>query len=287
MADESEIELELEEIIDDLPEVEIEEEEVIKEPEKKAELAPDDALEALKEQLKQERNRVQEAERREREAAEIANSARVEAHDSNLHLVTNAISSIKQSSDLLKVDYANALADGDYSRAAEIQATMADNAVRLNQLEQGRESLERQPVQQYQPQQMGDPVEALASQLSPKSANWIRQNPQFATDQRLFQKMLGAHNIVMADGIQVDTDDYFSAIEDILKVKKDTSAQQQYQRKAAPAAAPVTRNGTGQGSRPNVVKLTALEREMAQLNGLSDQEYAKHKLALQKEGKLN
>jgi phage I-like protein len=33
--------------------------------------------------------------------------------------------------------------------------------------------------------------------------------------------------------------------------------------------------------------LTSAEREMAQMMGMSDQEYAKNKLALQREGKLN
>jgi phage I-like protein len=33
--------------------------------------------------------------------------------------------------------------------------------------------------------------------------------------------------------------------------------------------------------------LTSQEREIAQMMGMSDKEYATHKLALQKEGKLN
>jgi phage I-like protein len=36
-----------------------------------------------------------------------------------------------------------------------------------------------------------------------------------------------------------------------------------------------------------VVRLSKDEREMAQMMGMTDQEYAKNKLALVKEGKLN
>ena len=52
---------------------------------------------------------------------------------------------------------------------------------------------------------------------------------------------------------------------------------------AAPAAAPVSRGSSG---RENVVRLTAAEREMAELMGMKPEEYARNKIALKKEGKL-
>ena len=59
------------------------------------------------------------------------------------------------------------------------------------------------------------------------------------------------------------------------------------QRRSAPPAAPVSRSGNGTGSSPNVVRLTSAEREIASMMGMTDKEYAKNKVALQKEGKLN
>ena len=59
------------------------------------------------------------------------------------------------------------------------------------------------------------------------------------------------------------------------------------QRRSAPPAAPVSRGGNGTGSNPNRVTLSAAEREMAQMMGMTNQEYAQNKLSLQKEGKLN
>jgi phage I-like protein len=49
----------------------------------------------------------------------------------------------------------------------------------------------------------------------------------------------------------------------------------------------VTRSGNGIGQRPNTVRLTAAEREIASDLGMSEQDYARNKLALQKEGKLH
>jgi len=264
---------------------------------KKREIAPEDGIRELKFQLEQEKLARAEAEKRAQQAAEREYAAKNEVTDSNLSLINNAINTTQQETAYLKSGYREAMAAGDYDRAAEIQQRMADNSARLLQLENGKDALERQ-VKQTAPQyqQPQDPVEALASQLSPRSASWVRNNPQFATDQRLFQKMIAAHNLALADGIAPDTDEYFANIEDTLRIRRpepvyeDPTAQAAsvtQKRYTAPPAAPVSRSGTGTGSRPNVVTLTAAEREMAEMMGMTNQEYAKNKLALQKEGKLN
>ena len=56
---------------------------------------------------------------------------------------------------------------------------------------------------------------------------------------------------------------------------------------AAPAAAPVSRSGTASGTRPNVVRLSSEEREMASMMGMSPEDYARNKIALKREGKLH
>lgn len=260
----------------------------------KPELPPE--VRELKFQLEQEKLARAEAEKRARMASEREYVAKNEVTDTNLSLINNAISSTQQETGYLKAGYREAMATGDYDRAAEIQQRMSDNAARLLQLENGKDALERQGRQvapQYQ--QPMDPVEALAAQLSPRSAAWVRANPQFATDQRLFQKMIAAHNLALADGLQPDTDDYFATVEETLRIRRpeptyeDPMAQSASvtQRRSAPPAAPVSRGGNGTGSNPNRVTLSAAEREMAQMMGMTNQEYAQNKLSLQKEGKLN
>ena len=257
---------------------------------------PEVGIKELKFQLEQEKLARAEAEKRAQEAATREYIANNEVTNSNLSLINNAISSTQQETAYLKNNYRDAMAVGDYDRAAEIQQRMSDNAARLLQYENGKSAIEAQAKQGPQTYQRPvDPVEALASQLSPRSAAWIRNNPQFATDQRLFQKMVAAHNLAVADGLAPDTDDYFATIEDTLRVRRAepvyedpmAGAATVTQKRAAPPAAPVSRSGNGTGSNPNRVTLTSAEREMAQMMGMTDKEYALNKLALQKEGKLN
>lgn len=276
------------------PEIVVEKTEDISEPEPESAKDPvDDGLEALKAQLERERQARLDAERRANEAAQNAYQAQNEAQDSNLHLVSNAIETVKQQNDILKANYRDAMAAQDFETAADIQTEMSANAAKLLQLEQGKQALENAPRVEAPSPYIADPVDALASQLSPRSADWVRRNPQFATDQRLYSKMLAAHNLAVADGIEPDTDDYFAAIEDTLRINRsrndyeEPAAPKPVQRRSAPPAAPVSRSGTGTGSRPNRVTLSPDEREMASMMGMTAEEYGRAKLALQKEGKLN
>jgi hypothetical protein len=218
------------------------------------EMAPEIGIRELKFQLEQEKLARAEADKRAREAAQREFEAKNEVNNTNLTLIQNAISNVKQENDYLKANYRDAMSVGNYDQAAEIQQRMADNSAKLLQLENGKTAMETQ-VQQSVPQyqQPIDPVEALASQLSPRSASWIRKNPQFATDQRLFQKMIAAHNLAMADGYAPDSDDYFNVIEDTLKVSRAApvyveqddptyEAAKVVQRRTAPPAAPVSRS---------------------------------------------
>jgi len=57
-------------------------------------------------------------------------------------------------------------------------------------------------------------------------------------------------------------------------------------RKAPPPAAPSSRAASNGSGGRNAVTLTREEREMAGIMGMTPEEYAKNKVALKKEGKL-
>lgn len=288
------------EIEDSVPEVEKTEKEV--EVEARQELEPDDGIKDLKMRLEQERMARAEAEKQAQMAREQAYYASNEVHDTNLQLVKNAIDTVKGNNEALKRAYSEALSVGDYSKTAEIQEALSLNAARLMELERGRSAMEQAPKpQRPEPARPSDPVEALANQLSPRSADWIRKNPQCVTDQRMYQKMVAAHNLALADGMQPDTDDYFGFIEDTLKINRrqpaakqeveadddaSSSAAKVVQRRSAPPAAPVTRAGNASGQRPGTVRLTRMEAETARDLGMTEEEYARNKMLLQKEGRL-
>jgi len=282
---------------DKIDEIEVVEAE--KEPEvvKKEVSEHEEGIQELKMKLEQERNARIEAQNHARMAYETAADAKNEVQDTNLQLVKNAIDTVKRNNEILKYNYSEAMSVGDYNKAAEIQETMGMNSAKLMELERGRAHMENAPkVVAPEPPRPSDPVEALASQLSPRSADWVRRNPQCVTDPRMYQKMVAAHNLAVADGYTPDSDDYFGVIEDTLKISKrvDTDydddptsgAAKVTQRRSAPPAAPVSRGGGGTGSRPNEVRLTREEIETARDLGMTEKEYARNKALLKKEGRL-
>jgi hypothetical protein len=247
----------------------------------------------LKRQLAEEKAARIKAEQQAHQANRETHKAKSEVEETNLQLVVNAIDTVNRDIELLSQAHTFALQSGDFDRATKIQREMSANEAKLLQLENGRQAMENAPRQPEPQMAPADPVEAFASQLSPRSADWVRKHPEFVRDPRLNAKMIAAHNLAVADGIPTDTDDYFAAIEETLKVtpkpaQNDTddqyAAKAVRRRDAAPAAAPANRGG--QSASSNVVRLTALEREMAEMMGMKPEDYAKNKVALKKEGKI-
>jgi hypothetical protein len=282
-----EIEVQVDEPVAETPDI-------VVEAEGKPVISAEDGVEELRRRLEVERKGREEAEYRAHQATSQAQQARSEVDSSNLQLVRTAIDTMKREGDILKGNYKQAMAVGDYDSAAEYQEAMADARAKLLQLENGMSAMEaqsRQPVQQVQ---HADPVEQLASQLSGPSAAWVRAHPEYARTPRLTQKMIAAHNLVTADGIVSDSPEYFASVEKVLGIGAPveqesalSSASAPAQRRSAPAAAPVSRSGTATGTRPNVVRLSSEEREMASMMGMSPEDYARNKIALKREGKLH
>lgn len=282
-------------------------EEFDKEPEIKVEAAeessnkglePEIGINELRAQLEQERQARFDAEKRAKEAVESARSSKMDVERTNLQLLETAIESIKQDNLALKARMREANAVGDTDTMFDLQELVAKNTYKLEHIEDGRKRLEQQ-IKQPKIETSSDPVEALASQLTPKSADWVRRHPQCVTDQRLYQKMIASHNLAVADGFVPDSEEYFEFIESTMKIspKREvrteevdepfSAASSPTKARTSPPAAPVSRTASSGAPRQNVVRLSKDEREMAQMMGMTDQEYARNKMALVKEGKLN
>jgi len=297
--EEVEVVLEAPEAMETQPELELE---ITDKPEPVETKASDNdkAISDLKKQLETERTARYEAENRARQSSNTAAKAETDVHQANLHLVNGAIESMTRETEILKANYANATANGDNEQAANIAYAMSETAAKLNQLRLGKESLESQPQQRVQPMERRmDPVEEFASQLSPRSADWVRAHPQCVTDPRLMTKMISAHNIAVADGIPADSDEYFEFVEDTLKMNPRraepvydaepalSAASAPTQRRASPAATPVSRSGNGTGTPANRATLTREQADMAKMMGMTPAEYHKNMMDLKKEGKMN
>jgi hypothetical protein len=289
----------------DIPEIELEA--APPEPAKppKTELSPTEGIAKLQKQLDEEKAGRLAAEHRANESAQREVAALTDVQKTQLDLVTSAIDRVTAANDTLESQYADAMTAQDFKAAAKVQRQMSDNSAKLAQLEAGKNALEKAPKPTARV--ASDPVEKYATDLEgqwPNSARWVRAHPEFVRDNHKHQQMIAAHQLAMARGLKADTAEYFTSIEKTLDitpvvVRTDpvvtdddpmASGAQPVNggRQAAPAA-PVSRSssGNGGGSRPNVVKLTPAEVEIAGNMNMTVEEYAHNKVALKKEGKLS
>lgn len=289
------MELEIE-VVDEQPkDADVQVEPVEKAPKqaKKPEIDPDAAINELNRRLEQEREARMRAEHQARLAAAQAERAQVEVADTNYHLVESAIETLKREKQLLKQQLAEAHAQQDFDRVADLQDELAKHNADLSDLKRGKKEMKKAgrseaqaiPAQPVAPPQ-GSMIDQIAAAVTPRSAAWLNANRDQLNDDRMIKKMFRAHEDAVDDGIQPDSEEYFQYIEGRLGLSGGEEAPAP-SRRSAPPAAPVSRGSNGMGSRPNVVRLTAEQREMAQMMGMTDQEYARNLLALQKEGKIN
>ena len=282
------IQFELEPQEDEIQIVEAPEEPKIEE---KPQLSVEDGINELKFKLEEERKAREAAERRAKEAMEQASLYKNDAADSNMNMIDTAIDTIKRNQEILKQNLRDAVAMGDADAQADIlmsiQKTQSDHEKLMYGKQQYEATVKAAPA---------DPVEAMAANLTPRSAEWVRAHPEYARDQALTRRMVRAHEDALDEGIRPDTDEYFDYVETRLKVRQapvqqeaalsEASTSTSGRRAAAPPAAPVSRSGTGTGSRPNVVTLTRAEQEAARDMGMTPKEYAENKMALVRAGKL-
>lgn len=287
--EDDQIQLELEPQEDEIQIVEAPEEPKIEE---KPQLTVEDGINELKFKLEEERKAREAAERRAKEAYEQASAYKNDAADSNMKMIDSAIDTIRRNHEILKQNLRDAVAAGDADAQADIlmsiQKTQSDHEKLVYGKQQYEATVRAAPA---------DPVEAMASNLTPRSAEWVRAHPEYARDQVLTRRMVRAHEDALDEGIRPDTDEYFDYVESRLKIRQAPVQQQEAalseaststsgRRAAAPPAAPVSRSGTGTGSRPNVVTLTRAEQEAARDMGMTPKEYAENKMALVRAGKL-
>ena len=280
--EDNQVELELETAPeDDIVIVEAPEEPVIK---TKPEITVDDGIEALRRELEAEKAARQRAEQQ----ARVATNDKA---DSDLRMLNTAIETEGRNKEILKENLREAVANGDTDAQADILMAINQTENNLRQITEGKKHYEAQikaPV--------ANKVEALASQLTPKSAEWVRNNPDVVNDERRAKRLERAHFDALDDGIQPDSPDYFNFLENRLNINKtpvrqeaamsEASESTSGRRASAPPAAPVSRSGTGTGGRPNVVTLSRAEQEAARDMGMTPKEYAQNKVALVKAGRM-
>lgn len=265
---------------------------------------PNEAIKKLNVQLKKEREAREKAERLANHANQQARQAYADDHETKKQLVASAIDRLKTDSSIFTAQFAEAMSVNDYEKAAQIQQAMAVNATKLAELESGFEKMKVQPPpvpDSSQAKSELDKIIEAVDKQSPVSAKWLKNNREHLDNDKMIRKMFRAHEDALEDGIRADTDEYFEFIEDRLGLRKKEEKARQKEaeqnemaedsvmsaaakpvRSVQPSPAPVERGN----SRPNVIRLSREEAEMARNLGMTEKEYAMNKLALQKAGRM-
>lgn len=285
----------------DAPEIEIVDNEPDNQPKKaeKSEISPEEGILDLKKSLEREKQARLEAEKRAQDAYHKVHQANADKTESEYQLVVNAIETVNSRNEQLKHAYAEAMSIQDYSRAAEIQLSISSNAQQLSELKKGEKAMKAQieAAEKSPPvAPQGDIFDQIVSEVSPRSASWLKENRDHFKGARDIRKMFRAHEDAVDDGLTPDSNEYFEYVEQRLGIRRnmderDTNASAESPMSAAaapkravqPSPAPVSRGS----SRPNVMRLSAAEAEMADALGMKPEEYAKQKALAMKEGRYN
>lgn len=290
-----------------------------KEPVAERDPAADEAIEAMRRQLKAMEDErtvlVQgkaEAERVARENAELANRANGQAMRSHYDMVQGHISAATNALSSIKEQMRIARASGDFDSETDLQSKFVKAQARLLQYEDEKADLEARAQQarerpepaRAEPQQRpSDPFEAYVQTVSPASQNWLRQHRECVTDPEQNAKVIWGHQQALKRGLKADTPEYFSYLEDHMGYstkRKSVEADEPETddgdeveiieakpepRRSVPAA-PVTRGSSTPGM-PNgsKVRLTRAQVEMAEAMGMTPTEYAKSLVQLTKAGR--
>ncbi len=212
----------------------------------------DDPVDDLKSQFATMTQRATAAEQEAQRARDVAEQASQRAHalegqvvSSQLDTVLSGIAAADAEATSAEQEYTAAFEAGDAAAMARAQRKMAGAEARKLRLVEAKDDLEeaakRRPTEPQKPRQQpaqrpADPIEDFIqrTQLKGPSADFIRRNPTAATDPKVNARMMAAHNLAVADDVEIESPEYFRRIEEGIKGVKKEEPQQQ-RRPAAPA----------------------------------------------------
>ena len=292
MADEPEIEVQIEDNPPPTTQVEVPAEKEAKaDPvaELKAQVETAQAERERERQGRQEADRQAQADRTARAAAEAeAAGARSEVSESRLSSVDSGIAAAAAEIAAAENESIAAQEAGDWKRNTEAVKRLARAEATRMRLEEAKSDLESQRQEggtgqrrQEQPSPPSDPIEAFIAGRAEATQTWLRAHPEQARalamtmagratvdEQRRSAKVNAAHNNAIGDGLSPDTPEYFRAVEEFLGMNKkepEPAKAAAAPKKAAALVAPVSSaDGGAVNGNSSVVKLSQREAASAQ-----------------------
>ena len=258
---------------------------------------------ALRQQIA-DANRQREAAERRAQAAEASrdqeSAGRVSESSRRLAAqetaIVNAIAAKTAETERLAEQAAALMEEGKFLEAARLNQKGGRIESEIAQLESYKGQLAQEKTRADEaakaPPRNADPY----AHLSPKSAEWAREHPEYFADQKLHRKAVAADAAARADDIEPDTPAYFDYINRHLGLVKDAEPAPAAQPAPKPraSAAPVSRSVPESPTNPNrTIRLTPEQQEVARLtfSKMPEQEayklYAKNLSDLRREERIS
>lgn len=238
----------------------------------------------------------------ERDAA--FNRSRQEASDSRLEAITSGMAAAEAEIEEAKKAFRMSVIEQDVDAQVAANERLAEAKANLVNLTNGKAALERaitaekerlQQVQQQRQQQAQQPQgDQLDRTNLPQTAkNWLRAHPEYLTDPRKNAKIQSLHWDVLDENHEPFSAAYYVSLEEKLGLRskpRQNVAEEEFEddnpppRKAI-VSAPVSREApSSTGNRqPGLVRLTSAQREAAKMAGITEAEYAKQVIELNKQ----
>tara|TARA_R100001440_G_scaffold5987_7_gene12515 strand:+ start:700 stop:1572 length:873 start_codon:yes stop_codon:yes gene_type:complete len=224
--------------------------------------------------------KMREAQRREEEALRYAKSVQEEAEglkkrmdNLDTHYVNEYESRVTTQMTQAETDLARAMELGDTQAAVEANKKIASLSIENDRLSQAklqqeqRSQVVEQPQQvQQQPQQMRRP--------DPKAEDWAQRNDWFGQDEAMTFAAFGIHKrLVENEGFDPNTDEYYTELDRRINEKFNMPVKNTGKRPAQTVAGVSRSSGRSSGKK---VRLTPSQVAIAKKLGVPLEAYAKH-----------
>ena len=243
-----------------------------------------DVSEKVKRRIDKLTFKIRESERREKAALDYAKGLKNQLDDTKNRFSKTSKSYIEQFSARVvaeqedaKKALRDAIADQDADKIAEANSRIATLAVEAEKVkmtqaeEDAKEEKAKAEAKIEQPIQQAP--QTNVAQPSGKAKEWAEKNEWFGSDKIMTSAAFQAHNDLVEQGFDAESDEYYNEID---KVMKDNFPhkfdQPQEQKKPVQTVASAQRNQTGRRS----VKLTKSQIVIAKKLGVPLEEYAKY-----------
>jgi murein DD-endopeptidase MepM/ murein hydrolase activator NlpD len=243
-----------------------------------------DVSEKVKRRIDKLTFKIRESERREKAALDYARGLKSQLDDTKNRFSKTSKSYIEQFSARVvaeqedaKKALRDAIADQDADKIAEANSRIAQLAVEAEKVkmtqaeEEAKEEKAKAEAKVEQPIQQAP--QTNVAQPSGKAKEWAEKNEWFGSDKIMTSAAFQAHNDLVEQGFDAESDEYYNEIDKVMKENfPHKFSQPQEQKKPVQTVASAQRNQTGRRS----VKLTKSQIVIAKKLGVPLEEYAKY-----------